>query len=74
MTRLRQERLARGVSQAALARDTGISAPNLSRLEHGVMVPYPRWQARIAAALAWRGDPAELFKPVDDGAALRDAV
>lgn len=60
--RLRRERLARGLSQADLARIAGVSQPTVSFLERGLSRPRPR--SRVAIARALGIDHAELF-PID---------
>lgn len=62
LSRLGQIRVRRKVSQAALARATGISPRTLQRLEHGTLVNPPiRYLANCALAL---GVPlAHLIEP-----------
>lgn len=67
MLRLTQERKRQGLSQAALARRTGIHPAAISQLETGTAHPWPGWKARLARALGVPGD--ELFERVDDGQA-----
>ncbi len=55
---LRRERLARGLSQAALARETGTSPDHVLDLERGTKSPTMRTVARLAFALHLR--PSEL--------------
>ncbi|MEZ5125740.1 MAG: helix-turn-helix transcriptional regulator [Thermoleophilia bacterium] len=64
MLRLAQERRKKGLSQAGLARLTGIHPAAISQLESGVAHPWPGWKARLARALEVSGD--ELFEEVDD--------
>lgn len=64
MMKLTQERLSIGMSQAALARKAGINQTSLSRIEHGKEPAYPIRGEKIAAALGWSGDTADLFKEV----------
>lgn len=55
-------------SQAQLAREAGINATSMCRIERGKEPAYPKRGARIAEALGWQGDPMDLFKEVaDDG-------
>lgn len=67
MLRLTQERRRRGISQAGLARLTGMHPAHISALESGTAYPWPGWKARLARAL---DVPAEqLFEEVPDDAA-----
>ena len=50
-SRLRQERLRRGLSLTRLTIATGISTSSLSQLERGLVPAHPGWQKKIAAAL-----------------------
>lgn len=52
------------MTQKELAERAGIDAATLSRIVNGRTVVYRGWAARIAAALGWSGDPAELFEEV----------
>jgi len=68
MLRLTQERRRRGLTQAAVARMTGIHPAAISQLEAGTAHPWPGWKARLARALNVPAD--ELFREVaDDGPA-----
>ncbi len=65
MTKLRQLRLEKGLSQMRLAQTTGIHPSNLSRLERGVLPAYRGWKARLAAALGVPPEEADtLFEQV----------
>ncbi|WP_297150925.1 helix-turn-helix transcriptional regulator [uncultured Ellagibacter sp.] len=55
------------MTQADLARRTGIDPASVSRIVRGVEPAYPRRGRRIADALGWEGDPSELFEEVPDG-------
>lgn len=61
------ERKRQGLSQAKLARLAEVNATSLSRIERGKEPAFPKRGARIAAALGWEGDPAELFAEVENG-------
>lgn len=50
--RLAEVRREKGVSQLALAKITGVSPSDLSRIENHRMVCYPNWRKRISRALA----------------------
>ncbi len=69
MLRVKQERERLGLSQSKLARIAEVNATSMSRIERGKEPPYPLRAERIAKALGWTGDAAELFKEVDDGGA-----
>ena len=59
----------RGVSQAKAARLSDVNETSMSRIVRGVEPPYPHRGQRIADALGWQGDPAELFAEIDEGGA-----
>ena len=63
MLRLTLERQRRGLSQAALARMTGIHPAAISQLEGGKTHPWPGWKNRLGRALDMPGD--RLFEEVD---------
>ncbi|MEG0303679.1 helix-turn-helix domain-containing protein [Gordonibacter sp.] len=62
------ERKKLGMSQAKLARVADVNQSCMSRIESGKEPPYPHRGKRIADALGWAGDPAELFEEVTDDA------
>ena len=64
--RVRQIRMSRGWSQAALARKAELNQTTVCNIETGRMVPYPSQLAKVARALGWPGDPGELLKDVND--------
>ncbi len=64
---LAEVRKRKGVSQAKLARLAGVNQTSLSRIENGKEPAYSKRGKRIADALGWEGDPAELFEEVPDG-------
>ncbi|ACV23651.1 Helix-turn-helix [Slackia heliotrinireducens] len=66
MIRLVIERRKLGWSQSELARRIGANPVSISRIERGKEPPYPLRSQRIADALGWEGDPAELFEDVTD--------
>lgn len=65
MKRVVSERQKRGWSQAELARRANINASSMSRIENGYEDAYPKRGKRIADALGWVGDPAELFEEIE---------
>lgn len=68
MKRILLECKRQGVSQAELARRIGASASSMSATIKRKGPPYPLRAIRIARALGWEGDPAELFEEVaEDG-------
>ena len=60
------ERRKLGWSQSRLARAADVNQSCMSRIENGLEPAYPRRGRRIADALGWEGDPADLFKEVPD--------
>lgn len=73
-TRLRRERIRRGLTQTALAYAAGMSAPELSRIENGWATPYPGQAERLARALGITQEEAnrlgEEEEEVRDGVGL----
>ena len=61
MLKVRQLRKRLGISQAELARRAGINATSLCRIENGKEPAFSKRGKKIADALGWCGDPAELF-------------
>lgn len=55
-----------GMSQAALARAAEVNQSSMSRIENGLEPAYSHRGKRIADALGWKGDPAELFEEVPE--------
>lgn len=68
MRRVVLERKKLGMSQAKLARVADVNQSCMSRIENGKEPPYPVRGKRIADALGWKGDPAELFEEVPNDA------
>lgn len=66
MKRVVLERQKLGMSQAKLARAADVNQSCMSRIEAGKEPPYPHRGKRIADALGWEGDPAELFEEVSE--------
>lgn len=66
MIALERERRDHGWSQRELMRRTGVDSAYISRAERMGMRLYPGHASRIAEALGWQGDPADLCKEVAD--------
>lgn len=66
MLRLTKERNRRGLSQAELSRISCVNQSSMSRIERGIEPAYPQRGQRIADALGWAGDYAELFEEVGE--------
>lgn len=66
MKRLQAEREARGLSKLAMSRRAELGPTQYGWIESGRYVPYPRQLARVAEALEWTGDPAELLEEVPE--------
>ena len=65
MLRVQDEMYKRRLSQAEVARRAGINQTSMSRIVNGKEPAFPNRGKRIADALGWKGDPAELFEEVD---------
>lgn len=50
------------MSQAELSRRANVNQSSLSRIMNGREPAFPKRGKRIAEALGWSDDPAELFK------------
>ena len=61
--RIKAERLRREWSQTVLAARADVSTSDISRIESGRFLPYPKQAQRIAEALDLRVD--ELLQPVE---------
>lgn len=62
MTELRTEQ---GLSMSALARKAEMHVSSISQIEGGRLRPYPGQIKKIADALEWDGNPAELFQETE---------
>ena len=60
--KLQETRKQQGLTQLALSQRTNIHPNEISRIERGIIQPYPGWRRRIAAALGVPED--ELFPEV----------
>lgn len=64
MLRIKYELIQRGISQTDFAKAAGLKQQAVSRIVNGLEPPYSKRGKRIADALGWEGDPADLFKEV----------
>lgn len=64
MFKITQIRENEGITQAELSRLSGVSRPDLCRLEAGKIYPYPGWKQKLAEALDT--DPDTLFQEVNE--------
>jgi transcriptional regulator with XRE-family HTH domain len=66
MLRLERERERRLLSRSALARLANMHPATVGQIESGYIgKPYPVQLAKLAAALEWQGEPADLLEPVE---------
>jgi len=66
MIRLQQERERQGLSRSALSRVAEMHPATVGQIESGYIgKPYPRQLAKLADALRFEGEPAELLEPVE---------
>ena len=65
MLRIKYELDKMGLRQVDLATKTGLKPQAVSRICNGQEPPWPNRAKRIADALNWTGDPAELFEPIE---------
>ena len=66
---LSRERLNRGWNKTELARRARLHPSRVGTIESGRVIPYDVELGRLAKALRWQGDPADLLKEVDDASA-----
>lgn len=66
MIRLALELRRLGYSQSECARRAGVNQASLSRIMNGHEPAFPKRGKRIADAVDWKGNPAELFEEVDE--------
>lgn len=66
MKRLELELRRLGISQSECARRACVNQTSISRIVNGKEPAFPRRGKRIADAIGWKGDPAELFEEVDE--------
>ena len=61
MMNVTKERKARGWSMSRLAREASMHVSTISLIESGRMKPFPSQAEKLAAALGWKGETADLF-------------
>jgi len=64
--RAKHERIRLGLSGLEAARRAKLAPGTLSQIESGRFFPYDVQLARLALALEWTGDPAELLEDVQE--------
>ena len=64
MLQIEKEMYEQRLSQAEVARRAGINQSSMSRIARGLEPAFPKRGKRIADAIGWEGDPAELFEEV----------
>lgn len=64
MKLLTQKREDKGWSRSELARRAIMSAASVGQIENGRLLPYDSQLEKIARALGYQGDPAELMEEV----------
>jgi ribosome-binding protein aMBF1 (putative translation factor) len=68
MLLMEKVRADRGMRKADLSRASVVQASIIGWIESGRFIPYDSQLKKIAAALDWQGEPAELMGEVgDDG-------
>ena len=65
MLQIKYELDKRHMKQVTLAQTTGIHEASISRIVNGKEEAYSGRAKRIADALDWEGDPAELFRDLE---------
>lgn len=65
MLRIKRELFERGLTQAEVARKAHVNPASMSRITNGGEPAYTERGARIATAMGWERDPAELFEEID---------
>lgn len=68
MMKLKHELMRLNISQSECARRAGINQTSIYRITAGKEPPYPLRSKKIADAIGWEGDPAELFEEVIEDA------
>jgi len=65
MLKARKEREAHGWSISRLAREAELHISTVSSIESGRLKPYRVQAEKLAHALGWQSDPADLFKEAE---------
>lgn len=65
MKRITKIRGERGLSRSRLSVLSGVNVTSIYEFERGNRKPYPKALRKLADALCYEGDPAELFEEVD---------
>jgi transcriptional regulator with XRE-family HTH domain len=63
--KLTRAREAAGLTKARLGAEANVHPARVGQIEYQMAVPYPVELTRIAAALHFEGDPADLLEGVD---------
>lgn len=66
MLRIRHVLWEKHMRQADLARKAKLNTASVSRICNGKEPAYSQRATRIAEALGWEGNPAELFEEVEE--------
>ena len=59
-------RTRRGLTKAELARRAKMDPGMIGWIERGRFIPYPSQLEKIAAALDYKGDPANIAREIDE--------
>ena len=62
MRTITKEREAAALTRFGLGSASRIHPARIGQIERGMAMPYPVELERLAAALSWTGDPADLLK------------
>lgn len=65
MLRAEYEAREQGITQTDIGRACGINRVTINRIMRGWEIPKDTHKERIATALGWDGDPAELFQEIE---------
>lgn len=65
MLRIIYELSQKGMTQAECATKANVNQASMNRICKGKEPAYPQRGKRIAEALGWEGDPAELFEEIE---------
>jgi transcriptional regulator with XRE-family HTH domain len=73
MIELTRRRETCGLSKQRLSFVSQVPATTIGQIESGRFTPYAPQLNRLAVALGFAGDPADLLKPVEDSASAEAA-